>query len=95
MPEKALLGRIMRDQFAVHMVFTHAARNELAVLRAEVDHGDGITLEWLGGNHGRTRFADLRCLRFRNLEVGANLDVVGCRYAVAHRWYLMRGSTSG
>ena len=46
----ALFGRVVRDQLAVDVVLAHAPRNELAVLRAEVDDRDGVAI---GGSRGR------------------------------------------
>src|SRR5439155_4422080 len=81
----ALLGRIVRDQLAIHMVLAHAPRNELAVLRAEVDDRDRVALRaraHLGRTNRRPRLGSQGLSRLRNLEVRVYLDVVGGRDAV-------------
>jgi hypothetical protein len=41
----ALFWRVMRDELAVDVVLADAARDQLTVLRAEVDDGDGVAVE--------------------------------------------------
>src|SRR5439155_17504022 len=55
-----LLGGIVRNQLAVHVMLANPPRNELAVLRAKVDHCDSVTFS------GQWSMGSGQCLRALN-----------------------------